>query len=234
MSQADNYEIIVEELGNREQSYRLFSRLFLKPLTDEDIENLAAMELEKTVDVVEEDDLLARGFNDMGRGLHRRHSGTRRKLSTDFTMCFDGVSSVDGLVAVPYASFFAGSISGDRAIFVQDPRTNDLAAYRREHIQVDPEIHLPEDHLSFELSFMADLSAKAIAAYSAGDIAETARLLQVSSDFLQNNILCWYGSFFDRALKIIETRFYRGVLEATYGYLKLDQEALADLIEALA
>ncbi len=96
MSQADNYEIIVEELGNRELSYRLFSRLFLKPLTDEDIENLAAMELEKTVDVVEEDDLLARGFNDMGRGLHRRHSGTRRKLSTDFTMCFDGVSAVHG------------------------------------------------------------------------------------------------------------------------------------------
>ncbi len=133
-----------------------------------------------------------------------------------------------------YESLFAGSISGDSAIFFQEPRTNDLAAYRREHIQVDPEIHLPEDHLSFELSFMADLSAKAIAAYSAGDIAETARLLQVSSDFLQNNILCWYGSFFDRALKIIETRFYRGVLEATYGYLKLDQEALADLIEALA
>lgn len=234
---------VAEVLNDREQSYRLFSRLFMKPLELEDIEGLAAMNLEKSAAAVVggdekaadlEDDLLAQGFNDMGRGLHRRHTGTQRVLSTDFTMCFDGVSSHKGLVAVPYASIFAGSIKGEKAIFFQEPRNRDVAAYRSEQVGVDPDLHLPEDHLSFELSFMADLSSKAACAYAKGNAAEALRLLQVSRDFLSDNILCWYGAFYDLALHIVETRFYRGVLKATYGYLQLDGDVLADLVDALS
>lgn len=221
-------------LHDREQSYRLFSRLFMKPLELEDIESLAAMNLEKSAIDGFEDDLLAQGFNDMGRGLHRRHTGTQRVLSTDFTMCFDGVSSHKGLVAVPYASIFAGSIKGEKAIFFQEPRNRDVAAYRSEQVGVDPSLHLPEDHLSFELSFMADLSAKAACAYAKGEAREASRLLRVSQGFLSDNILCWYGAFYDLALNIIETRFYRGVLKATYGYLRLDGDVLTDLLEVLS
>ncbi len=224
---------IAKVLADREQSYRLFSRLFMKPLEQEDIDALTAMELEKSVEPLGDDDLLARGFNDMGRGLHRQHTATKNVLSTDFTMCFDGVTTHKGLVAVPYASIFAGSLKGDKAIFYQEPRDRDLAAYRGEQIKVDPDLHLPEDHLSFELSFMADLSRKAAHAYSKGEGEEVLRLMDVSRAFLQNNILSWYGAFYELALNIIETRFYRGVLEATYGYLRLDDDAIGDLMDAL-
>lgn len=223
-----------EVLSNRAASYRLFSRLFLKPLTAEEVESLAAMSLEKGLENLTDTDLLAEGLNDMGRGLHRRHSGTVRQLSTDYTMAFDGVRSHNGLVAAPYASVFAGSITGEKAVLYQEPRTRDLHAYRSEGIHVDPSLHLPEDHISFELSFMADMSDKISAALRTGESEEALRLIDSSLDFLQNDILNWYKSFYELSLNLIETRFYRGVLKATFGYLLNDVVALQDLREEIA
>lgn len=223
-----------EVLSNRAASYRLFSRLFLKPLTAEEVESLAAMNLEKGLENLTDTDLLAEGLNDMGRGLHRRHSGTVRQLSTDYTMAFDGVRSHNGLVAAPYASVFAGSITGEKAVLYQEPRTRDLHAYRNEGIHVDPSLHLPEDHISFELSFMADMSDKISSALRTGESEEALRLIDSSLDFLQNDILNWYKSFYELSLNLIETRFYRGVLKATFGYLLNDVVALQDLREEIA
>ena len=92
----------------------------LATVSAEEVEALAAMELEKAVAEMPEG-LLAQGMNDMGRGLHRRHTGTQRLLSTDWTMAFDGVRSYEGNVATPYASIFAGSFvsisSGANVVF---------------------------------------------------------------------------------------------------------------------
>lgn len=220
---------VYEILADRAASYRLFSRLFLKPLTTEDIDALEDMALETTIAPELEGTMLAEGLNDMGRGLHRRHTGTTRLLSTDYTMCFDGVNAQDGLVAVPYASVFNGSITGEKAILFQEPRAKDLKAYRHEGVKVDESLHLPEDHLSFELSFMADLSDKIREAFDEDDQAEVLRLIDVSQAFLADDILSWYPTFCELALKIVDTRFYRGVLKAAQGYLLLDQESLQDL-----
>ena len=217
-------------LQDRVSNYRLFSRLFLRPLSEADIDTIAELKLEEVAKDMEGESLLKSGFNDMGRGLHRRHSGTSRVLSTDFTMCFDGVSSYAGLVALPYASIFKGSITGEKAILFQEPRTYALRAYRKEGVEVDESLHLPEDHLSFELSFMADLSEQALLAYKASNFDEAARLLEVSKTFLCDNILNWYDDFKDLSLKILDTRFYRGVVKATAGYLALDLETVADLL----
>ena len=224
---------INEVFDNRASSYRLFSRLFLKPLAAEEVDALAYMELEKAAADMTEG-LLAQGFNDMGRGLHRRHTGTQRLLSTDWTMVFDGVRSYNGQVAVPNASLFAGSIVGENAVFFQEPRGNDLKVYRAEGILPDAGLHLPEDHLSFELSFMADVSDKMATALAAGNAEEVLRLIDVSEDFRTNHILSWYPQFFDLAMKMVETRFYRGVLRATFGFLQMDGDTLAELKAALA
>ena len=95
-------------------------------------------------------------------------------------------------------------------------------------------LNVPEDHLSFELSFMAVMSEKMAAAVEAGNMAEALRLAEVSDDFRANHILSWYPKFFDLAIHLVETRFYRGVLRATYGFLQLDGDTLAELKAALA
>ena len=226
-------ESVKDTLSNRTDSYRLFSRLFLKPLEEKDIEGLDSMKLDELANELDGTGLLKEGFNDMGRGLHRRHTGTKRLLSTDFTMCFDGISALDEERAVPYASIFIGERTGKNAKLFQGPRKADKAVYDAEGIKVDPSLHLPDDHLSFELSFMADLSQRAAEALGSRDVDEALRLLDVSDDFRTNHILAWYPLFFELATKIVETRFYRGVLRATYGFLEFDGETIDELREAL-
>lgn len=134
---------LIALLEGRSQTYRLFSRLFLRPLGDVEIEALAAETLEEQAACLDAGSLLAAGYNDMGRGLHRRHTGTAKLLGTDFTMAFDGVASLRDERAVPYASVFIGAKTGDKAELFQAPRAADRAAYRREGVQVDESLNLP-------------------------------------------------------------------------------------------
>ena len=43
-------------------------------------------------------------------------------------------------------------------------------------------------------------------------------------------MLSWFDDLTELALKIVTTRFYRGVLKITKGYLLVDLEAVGDLI----
>jgi TorA maturation chaperone TorD len=216
-------------LQGRAVSYRMFSRLFLKPLTDDDIEELAAMDFIARSLELEGTGLLAEGFNDMGRGLRKRNTGTRQALSTDYTMCFDGVATVGEEVAVPYASVFLG----EKALFNQEPRNEVYKLFCAEGIGLKSNVKLPEDHLGFELEFLAVLSERAAAALEAGDTVEARRVLELSREFIQNHILTWIGLLAERAEKLFETRFYKGVMKAVRGYLELDLEILDELLEDL-
>ncbi|MDR1713717.1 MAG: molecular chaperone TorD family protein [Coriobacteriales bacterium] len=221
---------LAEVLKGRSDSYRMLSRLFLKPLTEEDIETLAAQNMTVTAEALGGEGLLAEGFNDMGRFLAKRNTGTRQKLATDYTMCFDGVSTVGELVAVPYASVFIGEL----AELYQKPRAEVFKLFREEGMSLKSGVNLPEDHISFELEFLAILSDRAATALADGDKAAAVRDLELSRDFINEHILTWYGLLAERAAQLLQTRFYRGLLKATQGYLDLDQETIADLLAELA
>ena len=87
-------EAAVEVLKGRSASYRLFSRLFLSPLDEEGLDKIAEADYAGVAASLAEGSLLAQGLGQMGKALRKRNTGTRQKLATDFTMCFDGVSSV--------------------------------------------------------------------------------------------------------------------------------------------
>ncbi len=220
---------IIEVLRGRADSYRLFSRLFLKPLTDEDIEILASMDLISRAAELGSTGLLAQGFNDMGRGLRKRHTGTRQQLATDFTMCFDGIESIGEEVAVPYASVFLG----EKALLNQEPRHKVYKIFIAEGIMLKSTVRLPEDHLSFELEFLAILSDRAVAALETEERSRAQRALELSREFISEHILTWIDLFSDRASKLLKTRFYNGVLQATRGYLELDLEVIDDVLESI-
>jgi TorA maturation chaperone TorD len=220
---------LAEVLAGRATSYRMLSRMFLRPLSESEIADLAAADYISVAQGLEGSGLLAEGFNDMGRALRRRHTGTRQQLSTDFTMCFDGVEAVGGEVASPYASIYLG----DEALLNQEPRHKVYRTYRSESVVLDSNIKLPEDHLSFELEFLAILSERAEAALKSSDTDVALHNLELSREFINEHILTWLDLFYGRADKILQTRFYRGVLKATKGYLELDLDMIDDLIEAL-
>jgi len=232
--QGDEPISLADLLTGRANSYRMFSRLFLKPLTEEEIEGLAATDYIGIAQSLKEGSaneggLLAEGFNDMGRDLRKRHTGTRQLLATDYTMCFDGVDAYEEQVAVPYASVFLS----EEELLNQAPRHQVYQIFVAESLGLKTGIDLPEDHLSFELEFLGILSDRAARALDAGDTKEAVRNLEISRDFIVNHILTWIDLLTQRAYKFLKTRFYRGVLKATKGYLELDLKTIDELIEEI-
>ncbi|NLG09980.1 MAG: molecular chaperone TorD family protein [Coriobacteriaceae bacterium] len=221
----DKKQAVLEVLRSRAMNYRMFSRLFLRPLTDQDIEDIVAMDLASKAEDLEGTGLLAEGFNDMGRGLNRRNTGTRQQLATDYTMCFDGITTINEKVAVPYASVFLS----EEALLYREPRQKVYHLFRAEGIELKQGVNLPEDHLSFELEFLAILSDRAAKALEEGNKENLDRDLELSRTFIHEHILNWYDLFSERAAQMLNTRFYRGLLKATKGYLELDLETIDEL-----
>jgi TorA maturation chaperone TorD len=244
---AKEKKVIKEVLSGRADSYRLFSRLYLKPLSADEVDSFAAIDFcglagqMKTGEAGEEDqaaqtvgagstDLLAEGFNDMGKALRKRHTGTVQQLATDYTMCFDGVSSVEGQVCVPYASVFLS----EKALLNQEPRQKVYRIFKAEGVKLNSGINLPEDHMAFELEFLAMLSERANSALDKGDKASALSDLELSKSFICDHILTWYDLLWQRALHMVKTRFYRGMMKAAKGYLTDDLTTLDDLIVELS
>ncbi|MDR1712558.1 MAG: molecular chaperone TorD family protein [Coriobacteriales bacterium] len=227
---ASTQQLLIEVLKGRSNSYRMLARLFFKPLSDADLDDLVKADFCARASELDGTGLLAEGFNDMGRALRKRHTGTRSQLATDFTMCFDGMKAIDDLVAVPYASVFLGT----EALLYQEPRAEVYKLFQAEGVGLKSGIDLPEDHLSFELEFIALLSDRSAAALDSADTQEALRNLQLARDFIQGSILTWLGQLADRADRILQTRFYRGALKATQGYLDMDLETIVGLIEEIS
>mgnify|MGYP004610396353 CR=1 FL=1 len=217
---------LIEVMQSREAFYRLLSHLFLKPLDNEDIESLDALDFvsqSKAMSTDAPESLLVEGLNDMGRGLRRRHTGTRTQLATDYTMCFDGISQKDGKVASPYASVF---LSKEGLLF-QEPRNSVYLEFLKSGLHLKKGIDLPEDHIAFEFEFMAILATRASEALSAHDMLKAEDLMKQSHTFLEENILTWLPQFSDLAQDILQTRFYKGVMKTAWGYAQLDLEVLS-------
>ncbi|MDR1082790.1 MAG: molecular chaperone TorD family protein [Coriobacteriales bacterium] len=226
---ANATDSLASVLAGRADSYRMFSRMFLKPLSEADIEEFAAIDYGSIAEALSDTPLLAEGFKDMGSVLRKRHSGTRQQLSTDFTMCFDGITAIDEQVAVPYASVFLG----ESALLYQEPRQKVYELFQAESISLKTDVKLPEDHLSFELEFLAVLSDRIATALEHNNQDEALRNLELSREFINEHILSWLDLLRERAEKILKTRFYRGALKATRGYLELDLKTIEDLIEVV-
>jgi TorA maturation chaperone TorD len=219
--QAD-VEQIKEVLASRASFYRMLASLYFNTLTSEQIESLANTDLSPYAEVNED---FADGINDITRYLRKRNTGTRDELATDFTGTFVGTKAYEGKVAVPYESVF----TSDEGLLYQESYHQVFHEFKREAVKRAEGVDWPDDHLSFMCEFMAILSDRIARALDEGD-SETARHeLEVSSDFLDKHMLSWFEDFAALADKLIETRFYRGVIKITRGFFKLDRETLDDL-----
>ena len=55
------------------------------------------------------------------------------------------------------------------------------------------------------------------------------RLIDVSRQFVEEHVLTWFPQLQELAMAMLGTRFYKGVLKITRGYLELDLRTLDDL-----
>ncbi|MCC6798976.1 MAG: molecular chaperone TorD family protein [Anaerolineae bacterium] len=77
----------------------------------------------------------------------------------------------------------------------------------------------PEDHIAFEMSFIAHLSEQGVAALEDEDEDQLAELLAAQREFLANHLLRWGWKWAELAVDYAQTDFYRGLALLVHGGL---------------
>lgn len=120
-------EDMIAALKGRAAFYDLLAAIYFRPLTAEQIDNIAEMDWSEYADVNE---LFADGVNDITRYLRKRNSGTRQALAVDFTSAFAGTSSWKGRYAVPYESVH----TSEEGLMFQDAYHEVFQLYKANHV----------------------------------------------------------------------------------------------------
>ncbi len=210
---------MIEACKGRSAFYDLLAAIYFRPLSAEQIENIATIDWGQYADLNE---LFDEGINDITRYLRKRNSGTRQELAVDFTSAFAGTSSWKGRYAVPYESVH----TSEEGLMFQDAYHEVFRLYKENHVAKADGLDFPHDHLSFMCEFLVVLSERIENALYAGDDEEALRQVDVSRAFLADHILSWFDTFQDTALLLLETRFYRGILKISKGFFLEDAELL--------
>jgi putative dimethyl sulfoxide reductase chaperone len=219
-------ETVVCVNAGRAQFYRTLASLYFKELTQARIDALAKETFEG-LDGGER--LLYEGYEDLRRYLKHTDSGTRQELACDYAHTFLAAGNYDERMAVPYESVF----TSESGLLMQEARDDVYRMYCAEHLGVSRRSREPEDHISFELEFMAHLAERCNEASEGGDICEAARLMEVARRFHEHHLLNWADAFCDAVQGCARTRFYRGVAKITRGYIYLDREVIEDVLAEL-
>ena len=223
--EAISIDTLIEVLKGRQEFYLALAGFYYKPLTQEQIDKMVQTDYSG---FGLGEPLLEEGFNDITRILRKHNTGTRQMLAIDYTSSFGGTATYLGNTAVPYASVYLSK----QGLMNQQPRADIFNVFKRNLLRVT-ESNTPDDHLSFMLEFLAVMSDRCGTALQEDRIEDARSCLKESRDVINNHILTWFDVFMESALKLIETRFYRGVLKITKGYLLLDLQTIDDLLEEL-
>ena len=116
---------------------------------------------------------------------------------------------------------------------MQEARDQVLAEYRKEGLARIGEFKDPEDHIAIELEYMAYLCQKAAEGLAADDLATATGYLQKQQDFLEKHLLVWIPNFCQDLAKVATSDFFRGIGRLTEEHLAMEQETIAELLEAV-
>jgi TorA maturation chaperone TorD len=215
-----------EALLARAQFYRMLSSFYFRPITQDEIDHMVKSDFSE-FQKDKNESLIAQGFDDIYRYLRKRNTGTRQELAADFTSVFVGSQSYKGHQAIPYESLFRDP-SG---LLMRGPRNEVYQTFKLARIKLKEGLDLPDDHLSFEFEFMAVLCDRAQSALEISDYDACLENLRTQKKFCELHILSWFNRFYALSSLMIKTRFYRGVLKITRGFLESELEAIEGLID---
>ncbi|MEC4295876.1 TorD/DmsD family molecular chaperone [Adlercreutzia shanghongiae] len=189
---------------------RFLASLYLYELTDEQIEAFAH------IDVAGDGTAIDEGLSTIKEYLRHRHGGTRQELAVDYARVFLGAGSYDRILAPPYESVF----TSEERILMQDARDGAVTYYRRAGLDLPADNTTPEDHLGFELQFVAALAERANEALDGSDEAALAETMALARSFFAHHQQNWLPALCDAVDEFAETDFYRGVARMTRGYVE--------------
>lgn len=228
-AQSERDELIsqlIEVNAGRAAYYRMLAELFFRELTQQQVDHLAGMDF---AGMAGDNALIAEGYEDMRRYLRHANSGTRQALACDYAHTFLAAGNYETFAATPFESVFTSELG----LMMQEARDGVYKMYCEQHIQPQADLHVPEDHVSFEFEFLATVIERANAALLASDFDRARDLAQTVSDFHAQHQLNWVDDLCDAVLDVAETRFYRGVSKVTRGFVHMETDVIADELDVL-
>ena len=216
-----------EYLQASAETYAFLSQMLFRELNEEAIEALRAQAWPRDTG----SDTLDRGYAQVRRFFNYASTDVRTQLAVEYARVFlaAGVFSQDKMTAVPYESVF----TSEGRIMMQASRDDVVRIFREDGFKVNPELHEPEDHLSFELEYLSHMSSRALEALGAGDLASVADNAARQVAFIDGHLLNWIGRLHDVAADYAKTTFYTGMLLVAQGALEQSRAVLAEVVAQL-
>jgi TorA maturation chaperone TorD len=207
---------VCDEMRARASFYRFLSHTLLHEFTADQIDLL------RGIGVPDSDNALVReGFAHIKRYLAKAGADPRTDMACDYARVFLSAGVYDGLTAEPYESVF----TSDEHILMQDSRDDVVAVYRAQGIDIDRELHMPEDHLGLELEFMAIMADRTADCFENRD-DDASGLLAIQSSFIDRHILNWIDALAEKVDAFAKLPFYPAIMQIIKGYVSSDRENL--------
>ena len=200
--------------------------ILFRPISEIQLQGLAELDWTSIGQINDELGLAA---NDISRYLAKRSKGTRQELAIDYTQSLGGLASYEGKYAVPCASVY----TSEEGLMYQETYHEVYALFRKYGVTRSEGFDYPDDHLSLLFSFLAIMATRSAEALETGDTETARHYLEVCPKVAEKYILSWYEAFADLALKLITTRFYRGVIHLGRGLAQYSDELFADCLAEL-
>ncbi|MBR2836287.1 MAG: molecular chaperone TorD family protein [Coriobacteriales bacterium] len=218
-------ELIAVNAG-RASFYKILAYCYFKELTQQQIETIAKLNFDG---MSGDDPLIAEGFEDMRKYLRKMNTGTRQELAVDYAHTFLAAGNYTSFAATPFESVF----TSETGLLMQEARDEVYKMYCDAHIQPDESLHTPEDHATFEFEFLAELLTRINTALEEGDYAAALSQATTVQKFHTEHQLNWTDDFCDAIADTANTRFYRGLAKVTRGFVHLEEEVIADEVDAI-
>ena len=222
--------------------HTLSSILFLE-LTQTQIDALKDLDWAQMVT----DDMspeMASGYKGIGRYLARSGANVRQDLAVEYARIFLGAGVSEEQLAVPFESVF----TSPEGIMMQDSRDDVVRVFRSQGMAVDKDLNVPEDHISFELDFLAFMADRTAAALDAQDgsatkdpadpatatnqadaVNQVADLISVQVSFIENHLLNWIDPLMERVEACALSPFYPSVMKVLKSTLTEYKAALQEM-----
>lgn len=219
----------VEYLQASEQTYRFLAQMMFRELNEEAIAELKNQEWPRETG----NETLDRGYAQIRRFFHFASSDIRSQLAVEYARIFlaTGVFSQEKMSAVPYESVF----TSEGHLMMGEARDDVVRRFLADGFKVNPDLHEPEDHLSFELEYLSHMCARACEAIGESD--NNARLgtnVDRQIQFIDKHLLNWVGDLYETARGYAKTTFYTGMLLVIKGALEQSRALLAEVSEQIA
>lgn len=216
------WDEIGETLGLLAAMCRVVGALFARSPDTDTIVSLRDVDAEDNLALNPEDPEWAEGLRLLG-GYCCQADLERARLGAtgDHSNLFVGPTHV---LAPPWSSIYLNERTLFGAATAQVGET-----YRRFGLQVPNRGQEPEDHIAFELEFVAEMDRRVQSALEREDPVTACEDLAALDDFLVGHVQVWLGRFLSLVEEQAETAFYRGLAKITRSLVAMEAQHVSEL-----